>query len=379
MKNKFRQKVEEILGFADIKVNPSKPREWDIVVRNEKFYEKVLAGGSISLGESYMGGWWDCKRLDEFFFRIFRSNLDKKVKGMKHLIPLLIKARFFNMQSISRAFEVGERHYDIGNEFYKYMLDKRLVYTCAYWKDAKTLDKAQEDKLDLVCRKIGLKKGMKVLDIGCGWGSFLKYAAEKYGIKGVGITISREQAELAREMCKGLDIEIRVQDYRNVNEKEKFDRIVSLGMFEHVGVKNYKEYMEVAKRNLKKGGLFLLHTIGRNFSASATDPWINKYIFPNGIIPSVKQIAEASEKLFVIEDFHNFGEDYDKTLMSWYENFTKNWGKIKSLDKKYNERFHRMWSYYLLVCAASFRVRKNQLWQIVFSKDGVIGGYNSVR
>ena len=330
MISKFRQKAEEILKVADIRINPSKPRDWDIKVNNDKFYERVFSEGSIGLGESYMQGWWGCKKLDEFFYRIFKSKIEKKVKGMKHLIPLLVKARFLNLQRLSRAFEVGERHYDLGNDFYKYMLDKRLVYTCAYWKNAKTLEKAQEGKLDLVCKKIGLKKGMKVLDIGCGWGSFLKYAAEKYKIKGVGVTVSKEQAKLARKLCKGLDVDIRLQDYRKINEKEKFDRIVSLGMFEHVGLKNYKKYIEVANINLKEDGLFLLHTIGRNNSVIATDPWINKYIFPNGMIPSVKQISEVSEGLFVMEDFHNFGADYDKTLVAWHSNFKRNWNKIKN-------------------------------------------------
>lgn len=326
-----------------------------------------------------MDGWWDCKKLDEFIYHILRADLREKVKGMKNLFPLLIKARFLNLQNFSKAFEVGKKHYDLGNDFYRYMLDKRMVYTCAYWKNARTLDKAQEDKLELVCKKIGLKKGMKVLDIGCGWGSFLKYAAEKYKIKGLGVTVSKEQAKLARELCKEFDIEIRLQDYRKIIKKEKFDRIVSLGMFEHVGYKNYKTYMNIIHKNLKDDGLFLLHTIGSNVSKYIGEPWNVKYIFPNSMLPSLKQITEASEGLFLVEDLHNFGIYYDETLMAWYKNFTKNWKEIKKLDKRYNERFYRMWTYYLLSHAGSFRARNEQLWQVVFSKKGIPKGYKSIR
>ncbi len=253
------------------------------------------------------------------------------------------------------------------------MLDSRMAYSCGYWKDAKTLDAAQEAKLDLICQKIGLQKAMRVLDIGCGWGSFAKFAAQKYGAHVVGITISKEQARFAKNDCKGLQVEIRLQDYRNL--RERFDRIVSVGMFEHVGCKNYRTYLRVAHRNLARGGLFLLHTIGCSRSVKSTDPWIDKYIFPNSMLPSARQITTAAEGLFILEDWHNFGPDYDKTLMAWHKNFTRNWDKIKD---KYDDRFLRMWRFYLLSCAATFRSRRNQLWQVVFSKGGV-DGHMSVR
>ncbi|MCK4670137.1 MAG: cyclopropane fatty acyl phospholipid synthase [Nanoarchaeota archaeon] len=364
--------VQKYLTLADIQINGK--RLWDIQVHNPKLYTRVLAGGSLALGESYMDGWWDCKALDEFFYRILKSRLDKKVKDWKQLIASVIKAKIVNLQSRTKAYEIGKRHYDIGNDLYKNMLDKRMVYSCGYWKNAKILDKAQEVKLDLICKKLGLKPGMKILDIGCGWGSLAKYAAEKYKVKVVGITISREQAKLAREMCKGLSVEIRLQDYRKL--REKFDRIVSVGMFEHVGYKNYKTYMEVVSRCLKPNGLFLLHTIAGNTSAKTTDPWISKYIFPNSMLPSAKQITTAYEGLFILEDWHSFGIDYDKTLMAWYKNFTKTWSKIK---KDYDTRFYRMWEYYLLACAGTFRSGDNQLWQIVLSKGGVKNGYKSIR
>ncbi|MBI4116367.1 cyclopropane fatty acyl phospholipid synthase [Candidatus Pacearchaeota archaeon] len=370
--NKERKIIESLLENADIKINGS--RAWDIKIRNEKIYKRVIAGGSLALGESYMDGWWDCKKLDEFFYRLLRSGINKKIKSNFKLRLKILSSVIFNLQSKSRAFKVGEKHYDIGNELYKNMLDKRMIYTCGYWKNAKNLDEAQEAKLNLVCKKIGLKKGMSVLDIGCGWGGFAKYAAEKYKADVVGITVSKEQVSLAKKICRGLPVEIKLQDYRNLNEK--FDAIVSLGMFEHVGVKNYKEYMKIAGNCLNDGGLFLLHTIGRNESKTHNDPWIDKYIFPNGALPSIKQIGEAIEGLFVMEDWHNFGADYDKTLMAWHDNFNKNWDKIKS---NYDERFYRMWEYYLLSCAGSFRARKNQTWQIVLSKKGVENGYKSIR
>jgi cyclopropane-fatty-acyl-phospholipid synthase len=366
-----KEVVGNILSKADIQINGKRP--WDIQVHNDKLYSRVLSGGSLALGESYMDGWWDCAALDEFFNRLLRARIDQKALGWKNLIIPFLKAKLFNRQK-SNAYNVGEKHYDIGNELYTRMLDKNLQYSCGYWKDAKTLDKAQIDKMDLICKKLELKKGETLLDIGCGWGTLLKYAAKKYGIKGVGVTVSKEQAAFAREINKGLPVEILVTDYRTI--KHKFDKIVSVGMIEHVGFKNYREYMNVANRSLKDGGLFLLHTIGSNkTSKGPLEPWTNKYIFPDGKIPSIAQLSRASEGLFYMEDWHSFGPYYDKTLLAWHSNFEKAWPELKD---KYDERFHRMWRYYLLSCAGSFRVRNNQLWQIVYSKNRQ-DAYKSVR
>jgi cyclopropane-fatty-acyl-phospholipid synthase len=364
----FKLQIERLLDGTDVRIDGS--RSWDIKVHSEKLYRRVISQGSIGLGEAYMDGWWDCDKLDEFFHRILSIGLDEKVRNWKIFIQHL-RASFLNLQSRSRAFHIGEHHYDRGNELYELMLDKRMTYSCAYWKDAKTLDQAQEAKLDLVARKIGLKKEMKVLDIGCGWGSFAKYAAEKYGAEVIGITVSKEQVKLGKELCNGFPVEIRLQDYRDVNER--FDRVISLGMIEHVGQKNYRMFMKVIHRCLKDNGLFLLQTIGGNKSVKNCDPWIEKYIFPNGMIPSIKQLAESSEGLFVMENWENYGKDYDKTLMAWHENFDRNWDNIKHI---YDERFYRMWKYYLLACAGSFRAGKNQLWQIVLSKKGLKNGWS---
>ena len=369
---KSKANAEQLLSLADIEING--PNPWDVQVYDDGFYRGVLNQGSLGLGESYMDGWWGCERLDEFFYRVLRFQLETKIKQNWKLLFDILLAKVANMQSKKRAFRIGDKHYNLGNELFECMLDKRMVYSCAYWKDAYTLDEAQENKMDLICQKLGLRPGMKLLDIGCGWGSFARYAAEKYNVTVTGITVSKEQVDLGKAICNGFPIEIRLQDYRDINGT--YDHIVSLGMIEHVGYKNYRKYMEVVHRCMKDDGLFLLHTIGGNRSVSSTDPWTNKYIFPDGMLPSIKQIGSAIEGLFIMEDWHNFSANYDKTLMAWYKNFKEKWHLI---EPKYDHRFYKMWEYYLLSCAGAFRARSNQLWQIVLSKRGVLGGYRSIR
>jgi len=367
----FETRVNNLLSDADVNIGGD--RTWDIQVYDDRFFQRILTQGSLGLGESYMEGWWDVATLDQFFNKLLSTDIERRFKNRTYIWAVL-QAKFFNLQSIRRAFHVGEQHYDMGNDLFECMLDKRLTYTCGYWKDAANLDQAQENKLDLVCRKIGLQENQRVLDIGCGWGSFIKFAAERYGAQAVGVTVSKEQAEYAKSDCAGLPVEVRVQDYRELNEK--FDHVVSLGMFEHVGPKNHKAYMKVASRCLKDDGFFLLHTIGSNFTRHSTDPWISKYIFPNGVLPSMKDITMAFDDEFIIEDYHSFGPDYDKTLMAWFDNFENGW---KHLSKKYGEQHYKMWKYYLLCCAGAFRARNLQLWQLVLSKEGVAGGYTPVR
>ncbi len=386
---KEKEIIELLFKGAGITINGN--NVYDPQIHNEDFYSRVLRQGSMGLGESYIDGWWDCEKLDQFFHKVLEAELDKKIKKNWDILFKIVWNFVLNPWEKSKAFEVGKRHYDIGNDLFRAMLDKRLTYTGGYWNPSTgsghemTLDEAQEAKLDLVCRKIGLKRGQRVLDIGSGWGSFIGYAAEKYGASALGVTVSKEQKDLADKLYKNLPAETRLQDYRDINDppsheasegQRKFDHVVSLGMFEHVGYKNYRTFMKVAHNALKDGGLFLLHTIGGNRSVKKNDPWIAKYIFPNSMIPSIKQIGESIEGLFVMENWHSFGADYDKTLMAWHKNFEDNWDKIKS---NYDERFYRMWRYYLLCCAGSFRARKNQLWQIVLSKKGVPGGYKLVR
>ena len=276
---KIKQTLQDLLTPVGITINGSEP--YDIQIHNEAFYQRLIAGSSLALGESYMDGWWNCQQLDALFYKILNHNLDTHIKKNLSVWWLAFKAAVLNAQKLSRAYTIGRHHYDIGNDLFNLMLDKRLNYSCAYWKNAATLDEAQEAKLDLICRKMGLKRGMRVLDIGCGWGSFAQYAAEKYGVSVYGITVSEKQVKLAQERTKDLDVTIVLSDYRKLNQT--FDRIISIGMFEHVGYKNYRTYMEVVNRCLADDGLFLLHTIGANISVHLTEPWIGKYIFPNSI------------------------------------------------------------------------------------------------
>lgn len=355
--------IRQLLESADIEIDGKDP--WDIQVHDKRFYTRVLREVELGLGESYMDGWWDCQAIDQFVDRALRAKIDKQVKGNLKILLHVLRSRLLNLQTSARAFEVGERHYDLGNDLYQSMLDKRLNYTCAYWRNASDLDEAQEAKLDLVCQKIGLKPGMTVLELGCGWGSFAKYAAEKYGADVVGVTVSKEQVELGMELCRGLPVELRLQDYREVGGT--YDRVISIGVMEHVGCKNYRTYMEVVNRTLKTGGIGFFHTIGSNTSKRTVNPWTEKYIFPNGMLPSIAQLATAMEGLFVIEDWHNFGPDYDPTLMAWHANFEKAWPALRGT---YGEKFYRMWRYYLLSSAGGFRSRQTQLWQVVFSRIG---------
>jgi cyclopropane-fatty-acyl-phospholipid synthase len=366
-----RDRLGALLAHVDVRLDGERP--WDIQVHDERLFRRVLAEGSLGLGEAYMDGWWDAERLDDLFARL--SRLTEEQRPLPWSTKLLIlKDRVMNRQSLSGAREVAERHYDLGNDVFEAMLDRRMTYSCGYWADATALDEAQEAKLELICRKLGLRPGQRVLDIGCGWGSFVGYAAEKHGVEAVGVTISTQQAELARERCRGLPVEIRLQDYRTLTGT--FDRVVSVGMFEHVGSKNYRTFFEVARRCLADDGLFLLHTIGSNGRVGPTDPWTERYIFPNGSLPTVTQLGTAIEELFVVEDWHTFGADYDRTAMAWFANFEAAW---KRLRPRYGDRFHRMWSYYLRGSAGAFRARKNNLWQIVLAKRGVSGGYRASR
>jgi cyclopropane-fatty-acyl-phospholipid synthase len=362
--------VKRLLATADIRMNDDRP--WDIQFHDARVADRVLARGSLGLGESYMDGWWDCQALDEFFHRVLSARLHEKVTLGLTLQSL--RAKILNLQSARRAWQVGKVHYDLGNDFFATMLDGRMTYTCGYWAEADNLEDAQAAKLDLICRKLGLQPGMRLLDIGCGWGSLMKFAAENYHVSCVGLTISKEQVDLGRQRMGDLPVEFRLTDYRSFNTdgRETFDRIASVGMFEHVGHKNYAAFFDMSRRSLADGGLFLLHTIGRNCRAGGTDPWIDRYIFPNGELPALAEIADRSEGRFIIEDVHNFGADYDRTLMAWHRQFEAAWPQFVG---KYGKRFFRMWRYYLLACAGTFRARTTQLWQVVLSPCGVPTGY----
>jgi cyclopropane-fatty-acyl-phospholipid synthase len=363
-------RVAALLETADVRLDGSRP--WDLEVHDARLPTRLLAQGSLGLGEAYVDGWWDSADLDGLLWRLLQARLDERRPGLADAWDGL-KARLLNLQSARRSLEVGRRHYDLGNDLYAAMLGRRLVYSCGYWREAGDLDAAQEAKLDLVCRKLGLRAGQRLLDVGCGWGETLKFAAERFGATGVGITISREQADHARRLCDGLPVEIRLQDYRELDEP--FDHILSIGMFEHVGVRNYRGFFERMRRCLRPQGLFLLHSIGGERSTDHTDPWIGRYVFPNSMLPSAAQLARALEGRFVIEDWHNFGADYDRTLQAWRDNVERAWTRLE----RYDERFRRLWRFYLASSMALFRSRRGQLWQLVLSPGGVPGGYVAPR
>lgn len=367
----FRKQLERIFEPADILIGGSRP--WDIRVYNPIVYRRTITEANMGLGETYMAGYWDCDALDEFFFRLLVSKANEKVCSASMLIGRYAGA-FFNFQHPSRAFTVGEKHYNTGNDMFEAMLDRRMIYSCGYWKDAANLDEAQEAKLHLVFRKLMLRPGMHILDIGCGWGGAAKFAAEHYGVSVTGSTVSSEQAELAREHCNGFPVTIELMDYRN--QKGEFDRIYSIGMFEHVGYKNYHTYFETVRRCLKQGGLTLLHTIGGNLPCTSVDPWISRYIFPNSMIPCASQITRAYENLFTLEDWHVFSWDYALTLKAWNDNFERNWPSLRS---RYSEEFRRMWRYYLLSCSGAFRARFIHLWQVLLSRNGLMEKTNIPR
>ena len=366
--------IQEMLAGSGVRINGDAP--WDPQVFDARFYRRVFADGSRGLGEAYMDGWWDAERLDELFHRVLAIDVDKRLHGFARgrLAIDVLRHHLFNLQSHKQAFKVGERHYDIGNDIFEAMLDSSLTYSCAYWRDATDLEQAQRAKLDLICRKLELRAGERLLDIGCGWGGLARHAAQHYGVEVLGITVSKEQQRLARECCAGLPVRIELLDYRDLDGQ--FDKVVSVGMFEHVGPKNYAVYFDTVGRVLKKDGLFLLHSIGNHTTTKTTDSWTETYISPNGKLPSAPQLATALEDRFVIEDWHNFGQDYDRTLMAWWENFERAWPR---LAEKYDARFHRMWKYYLMCCAGFFRARQGMLWQLVLAKRERAGVYRSVR
>lgn len=366
-----KQKITSLFQEAGITIGGDK--DWDIQIHDERFYNRVLMKWSLGFGEAYMDGWWNTKALDQLIYKFYTAEIEKKNKNLPGKIDKY-KSCILNQQTKFRAQKVAHVHYDLGNDMYEKMLGDTMQYTCAYWKGARTLDEAQLNKLDLICRKLHLQKGERVLELGCGWGGFAKFAAENYGVEVEAYNISKEQVEYARNRNRGLPVTINLADYREA--KGTFDKVAAIGLCEHVGYKNYDILMRVAYRCLKKHGLFLLHSIANNFSTTHCDPWFNKYIFPNGMLPSVKQLGESMENLFVMEDWHNFGPDYDRTLVAWYHNFDQHWPLFR---KKYGERFYRMWKYYLLSLAGGFRARRIQLWQIVMAKAGVPGGYESVR
>jgi len=366
-----REQFTALLREAGIEVGGAEPS--DLRVLDDRLFERVLAGGSLAAGEAYMDGWWDAGRLDEFFARVHRARLDRKL-ATATLVARAALARIGNLQGRRLSLRVAEQHYDLSNDLYVAMLGPTLQYTCAYYGPDGAdhgLDDAQHRKLELVAAKLALRPGMKVLELGGGFGGLARHLAMHHGCSVVSYNISRAQVGYAREWCRGLPVEFRLQDYREAaSDPTTYDRVVSIGLMEHVGPKNYRGFFEIAAGRLAPAGLLLVHTIGGNVSKTTADPWIDRYIFPGGVIPSEKQLTEAKEGLFVLEDWHNFGPDYDRTLLAWHENFLAAWPDLR-LRLRLDERFYRMWRYYLNSTAGAFRARVLNLWQFVLSRGDV--------
>ena len=368
---RFSKELHDLLDSVDVQVGGQ--RAWDVQVHDNRFYRRLLAGGSLGAGEAYMDGWWDAERLDELFCRLLRADLDRKMR-MPGFLGQDLLSRLANLQNRWYARRVARQHYDLSNRLYEAMLGPTMQYTCAYFGPdgaLSGLDEAQRAKLDLIARKLHLEPGMHILELGGGFGELARFLAAEHGCEVTSYNISQRQVDYARKLCDGLPVTVREQDYRDAaDESGTYDRVVSVGLMEHVGPKNYRGFFELVKARLKKGGLVLVHTIGGNVSRSRADSWINKYIFPGGVIPSEAQLTRAKEGLFVLEDWHNFGPDYDRTLMAWEANFVAAWPNLKKTEHL-DERFYRMWRYYLLSCAGAFRARGLNLWQMVFSHGDV--------
>ncbi len=373
MANDANTWLTELLLSVDLEIGGSRP--CDPSVNDWAVANRVLAQGTLGLGEAYVEGLWDCPAVDQLFDKVISGKLYKKIRPDPRLLARIAKAKFVNMQSRRNSLRVAKLHYNLGNDFYEAMLDPWMQYTCAYWQNgATTLEAAQEAKLDLVCRKLDLKPGERVLELGCGWGGFARFASSRYGVEVVAYNIATEQVAYAREKCQGLPVEIHLADYRDA--VGTFDKAVSIGMCEHVGTRNYRAFLRLVHDRLRPGGLFLLHTIAGNHVAHHMEAWLDKYIFPGSVLPAPTNLGAAMDNLFVVEDWHNFGVDYDKTLMAWHERFVKAWPNFRD---RFGEPFFRMWSYYLLCCAGTFRSRHNQLFQITLSKGGVRGGWKPAR
>jgi len=356
--------VNGLLDEVGVRING--PNPWDPQVHDTETWTRLFAQGSLGFGEAYMDGLWDCADLAEFFNRVVGARLQSRIPVTINLVWQIVQAKYLNMQTKARAQRVAQMHYN-ETDAYRASLDDRMTGSCGYWTEGvETVDQSQEAKLDLICRKVGLKKGETVWDIGCGWGAFMGFAAEKYGASCVGVTVSPDQAAYGRERYKDLDVTFQVKDYRDFDGKA--DKIVSMGMFEHVGHKNFKTYFKKARSVIKDDGLFCLHTIGSSETQPTIDAWLDKYIFPGGVIPSLQQIGGALEGLWDVVDLHNIGPHYDKTLVAWNENFQNKWPEPNT---EHGRRFKRMWEYYLLCCAGGFRARAIHVWQFVLSPAGV--------
>jgi cyclopropane-fatty-acyl-phospholipid synthase len=354
--------LDPLLATVDVRTDGGRP--WDIEVHDEAFHRKTLLQGSLGLGEAYMDRWWSAADLEELAFRLLHGGLERRLKPLYHLAPALF-TRARNQQTRDRALRVAERHYNLGNDLFGEFLGTYKNYSCGYFEGGDDLDAAQEKKMDLICRKLDLRPGDHLLDVGGGWGEIARWAAAKYGARVTSINISEEQMRFARRHCEGLSVEILRRDYRDL--EGRFDKIAVIAMLTHVGYKNYRRFMEIAHRCLRPGGVMLIESVGGNASTTYCEPWTDAYIFPGGMIPSLAQLGEAFAGLFVVEDLHNFAPSYVRTLRAWNDNFQAAWPRLAG---RYDERTRRMFEYFFLTVAGAFRARDLQHWHVLLSRAG---------
>lgn len=376
MKLTPRHIVTDLFARAGVQLDGSRP--WDIQVRNPRFYRRALRG-SLGLGDSYMDGDWDVRELDALFVRLIRANLASSLLARAGRAWLGIRARLGNLQTRVRSLDVARSHYNLDHRLYELFLGPWNQYTCCFFDRTRELEQAEVRKLEMICSKLELTRGDRVLDIGCGWGGFARYASSTRGCHVTGISLSREQVDYARRFTAGLPVDIVEADYRDLpalRPAGSFDKILVCGMIEHVGYRNYRGLMEIVHGLLTRSGLFLLHTIGNGINTRIADPWIVKHIFRNSMLPSMEQLAGALRGLFTVQDWENYGRYYVDTLAAWQRRFEENWERIALIDTtpRFDERFRRMFNYYFLSCKAAFDVESIFLWHLVMSRRGERAG-----
>lgn len=356
----FKLTLTTLLREANIEPNGASP--WDPQIKDERFYRTVLLRGSVGLGDAYLNGWWECADISGFILRIIKSGIHLRVPRVDIFLRRL-RFGLIDAQNRIRSKRVAELHYDEDPYIFEVMLGSTNSYTCARWKGVITLDAAQQQKMDLLCKKAGLSSGMTVLDIGSGWGGFLAYAAERYQVRGIGLTISKTQLDYARKRYGNLPVEFRLQDYRDF--VGGVDAVVSICVIEHVGSDHYREYFQKVRETLtREDGFFAMQCILACDTQARMDPWTEKHIFPNGILPTLERIENAVEGILHIVDREFFRDDYVRTFSAWYENLVRNKNAIIA---RCGVRYFRKYEYYLCLYIAGFGSGRIDVGQFVLS------------
>jgi cyclopropane-fatty-acyl-phospholipid synthase len=364
------RKLVEVAGVPDTVFN-------HLNVSDDSVWYDIITKANLGIAEGYMHGKIDVDPLPLFLSLLNDTSIGTRRKEKFDVLGMVIGAIeaptqmmgwLFNLQTKELSSRVTKQHYDAGNDLYEVMLGPSMSYTCAYWKDAENLDQAQEAKFNLIMRKLELQPGMKVADLGMGWGTAAAYMHKHGKVNVTGVSLSEKQVEWAQNNLVKDGLRFIWSDYREHCEDPDivgtYDRIYSIGMFEHIGPKNYEPFFKCIKALLKPDGLAVVHTIGEPDFVAASDQFLEKYIFPGAVIPTLPMATKAFEHHFILEDFQNFGHDYSKTLAAWHVNSLK---FFRENPNAYSPEFQRMWEYYLKMCEALFELRINQLWHFVLS------------